>query len=115
MADSLTLEALRAIAQVRPLVAVQLRQPSLGTRSLVALKAFLQGEQHYRANRLDSAQLSYERAIQKDSAFALAYSRMRSVLRATAAEDDSLSMWYALRAARLAHGLSPRDDPSVKR
>jgi tetratricopeptide (TPR) repeat protein len=109
MADSLTMETLRAVAQVMPLVAVRLRQPSLGTRSLVALKAFLQGEQYYRTNRLDSAQHSYERAIQKDSGFALAYSRMRSVLRATAAEDDPRSMWFALRAAERSRGLSPRD------
>jgi serine/threonine-protein kinase len=112
LADSLTIAALQAIAQRRPVNAVRLRQASLGTRSFAAYKAYLEGEQHYRANRLDSAQRYYEQAIRKDSAFALPYLRMRS-LRRTIAEDDTLSVWFAMRAAELNRGLAPRDSMIV--
>jgi serine/threonine-protein kinase len=108
LGDSLTIGVLQALAQRRPIVAVRLRQASLGTRSFAAYKSFLAGEQQYRANRLDSARFYYEHAIRKDSAFALPYLRMRSVLRA-GDENDSLSMWFARRAAERNRGLSRRD------
>ena len=48
----------------------------MGTRSIVALKAFLQGEQHFRRGALDSAIANYGRAVRLDSTFALALRRL---------------------------------------
>ena len=47
-----------------------------GPRSIVALKAFLQGEQHFRRGVLDSAIASFQRAVDLDSTFALALRRL---------------------------------------
>lgn len=48
---------------------------SLTTGSVPALKAFLTGERHYRRGRLDSAVVAYQRAVEEDSTFALAWLR----------------------------------------
>ena len=45
------------------------------TRSLPALKAYLEGEEHLRAGRFDSAMQSFGQASAQDSLFALAYYR----------------------------------------
>ena len=47
-------------------------RPTLGSHSLPALKAFLQGEQFLRRSAWDSAVTSYQRAIALDSGFTLA-------------------------------------------
>lgn len=83
------------------------RLAALTTDSLAALKAYLEGERHFRAGRQDSTIQALERAIRIDSSFALAHYRM-----ATAA------MWTNRRprageavdrALRVAHRLSDRD------
>jgi serine/threonine-protein kinase len=80
-----------------------------GSRSLPALKVFLQGEQLYRRNEFREARGSYERAIALDTNFALAYRRMRGVLRGISGEFDSLSLQYAAHAGDHNHGMTPRD------
>ncbi len=52
------------------------RLASVGTTSIVALKAFLQGEQHFRRGALDSAIAYFERATSLDTTFALAFRRL---------------------------------------
>jgi serine/threonine-protein kinase len=81
---------------------------SIGSSSPVALKAFLQGEQHHRRFGLDSARWYYARAIEADSAFALAHSRL--------AMASGWSMYFdadvapgLLRAGALNHGLARRE------
>jgi len=49
---------------------------SITTSSLNALKAFLQGERHFRAGEYEPAIKDYEAATQNDSTFALAYARL---------------------------------------
>jgi serine/threonine-protein kinase len=46
------------------------------TSSIEALKAFLEGEQYWRARQTDSAVTSFRRAVTYDSSFALAYYRL---------------------------------------
>ncbi len=58
----------------RPIGAV--RQVSIGSRSLPALKAFLYGEQFYRRGLWDSALVYYDQAIAQDSTFAVAFRHM---------------------------------------
>ena len=82
---------------------------SLGTSSLPALKAFLQGEQFLRRTEWDSALAFYQHAIAADSAFALPLRRASLALGWLRGGFDSLSNAYALRAGALNHGLSRRD------
>ena len=109
LADSVTVLTLNELNRSRAITAVA--RASLGSTSLPARKLFLQGEQLLRRNELLAARDAYARTIALDSAFALGYRRMRSVLRALGlqSEFDSVSYWYALRAGALNHGLSPRD------
>ncbi len=53
-----------------------LRTAAFTTRSLPALKSYLKAEQHFRAVRPDSAIVGFRRAVDDDSAFALAHYRM---------------------------------------
>jgi eukaryotic-like serine/threonine-protein kinase len=109
VADSLGIRILQALGQSRPMGSV--RQVSMGSRSLPALKAFLQGEQFYRRGSWDSALARYDQAVAADSTFALALSRMKWVLywyppsrgAYLSAED------YAKRSTLYNHGLSPRE------
>jgi serine/threonine-protein kinase len=107
--DSATVRLLNDLNRVRPIAAVA--RAAMGSRSIEALKAFLQGEQLYRANDVMGARDAYLQAIAADSGFALAYRRMKGVWRATPGrqEDDSTGDAYALRAGARNHGLGLRD------
>ena len=107
MGDSVTVRLLRELGTIRPIAAVA--RASMLSRSLPALKAFLQGEQLYRANEVLAARDKYQIAINADTGFALAYHRMRGVWRAIASENDSTGYSYARLAGERNHGLAPRD------
>jgi len=77
--------------------------------SMEATRLFLQGEQFFRRSRWDSAQISYEKVIARDTGFALAYHRLGEVLGWRRVNYDSLASVYLLRAGELNHGFSPRD------
>ena len=109
LADSLGVRILRVLGQDRAIASV--RHVSIGSRSLPALKSFLQGEQFYRAGEPDSALAHYDRAVTYDSTFGLALRRMGWAL-----GSSPLSAWryasqldYMRRAVRFMRGLSPRD------
>ena len=57
-----------------------LRVAALTTASVPALRAYLDGERHYRRAEWDSAQAAFEEAIAQDSTFALAHYRMAMTL-----------------------------------
>jgi serine/threonine-protein kinase len=103
LADSLTTDMLRHVGQLG--ADVPLRLSSVGTKSLPALKAFLQGEQLLRRFSLDSAIKAYEEAVRSDSTFALA---LRHMALAGAWRGQSGGL-LDLKAGRLNHGLAPRD------
>jgi serine/threonine-protein kinase len=109
LADSLGVRILQVLGRDRPIGAV--RQVSIGSRSLPALKAFLYGEQFYRRGLWDSALVYYDRAIAQDSTFALAYRRMASVLGWHPASSVSYlpAEEYTRRSIAINHGLPPRD------
>ncbi|MBI1966750.1 MAG: protein kinase [Gemmatimonadetes bacterium] len=106
-ADSITVRLLRELGRTRPISAVRLT--SLPSASLPALKAFLQGEQHFRRTNWDSAVVYYERAVALDSTFALALHRLGVTVGWQRTGADSLSQAYAFRAGALNHGLAPRE------
>jgi eukaryotic-like serine/threonine-protein kinase len=107
LADSLTVRLLRELGRTRRVEVF--RTTSLGSSSLPALKAFLQGEQWFRRASWDSALASYDRAVALDSTFPLALRRAGQVLGWQHSAFDSVSLALALRAGALNHGLAPRD------
>jgi serine/threonine-protein kinase len=107
LADSLSLDFLRELGRTRPVGTAHL--VSLGTTSLPALKAFLQGEQFLIRTEWDSALAYFQRAIAADSSFALALRRASLAVGWLRGGFDSLSIAYSLRAGRLNHDLSRRD------
>jgi serine/threonine-protein kinase len=109
LADSLSFKILQALGRSRPIGSV--REVSIGSRSLPALKAFLQGEQFYRRGLWDSALVQYNQAISADSAFALAYYRMTLVLgwNPPSAGAYRPGEVFARHAMLLNHGLPPRE------
>jgi serine/threonine-protein kinase len=107
LADSLTVALLRELGRTRPIGAFRLE--SLGSGSLPAIKAFLQGEQFFRRTAWDSATAYYERALAQDSGLALAYHRMGTALGWARIGGDALSRAALLRAGALNHGLGVRD------
>ncbi len=82
------------------------RLAALTTDSLAALRAYLEGERHFRAGRGDSSVQALDRAILIDSAFALAHYRMATAAMWT--ERRPLAAEAANRALRLASRLSYR-------
>jgi tetratricopeptide (TPR) repeat protein len=109
LADSLGIRILQALGRGRAIGSV--RQVSMGSRSLPALKAFLQGEQFYRRGLWDSALARYDQAIAADSTFALALRRMNAVLswHPPTAGAYLPGEEYARRSTLYNHGLSPRE------
>ncbi len=112
VADSLTVRVLRELGRTRAIGVV--RSAPLGSRSLPALKAFLQGEQFLRRSDWDSSLVYHERAIALDSGFTLAWSHAGLAAGWQHRADDSVSRSYKLRAGRLNHGLAPRESLIVQ-
>jgi len=109
LADSLGIRALRVLASSRAIGSV--RRVSIGSKSLPALKAFLQGEQFHRRGMWDSAATRYEQAIAADSTFALALAGMARVLSwlPPTAGAYRPGEEYMRRATLHNHGLPARD------
>ena len=103
----LAMSALKQLAAVRPVGSAPIY--SLGSASLPALKAFLQGEQQFRRTAFDSAALYYEQAIAVDSLFALPFHRLFGLQVWQLPGINANARVYALRAGALNHGLPPRD------
>src|SRR6266540_1165894 len=112
LADSLTVRVLRELGRTRAIALV--RSASLGSQSLPALKAFLQGEQFLRRSEWDSALVYHQRAIGLDSGFTLAWSHAGMAAGWQHSAADSLSRTYKLQAGALNHGLAPRESLIVQ-
>ena len=109
LADSLGVKVLEVLGRDRPIGAV--RQVSIGSRSLPALKAFLYGEQFFRRGLWDSALVYYDRAITQDSTFAIAFRHMNKALDWHPSSEGTYRTAedYIRKSVRLNHGLSPKD------
>jgi serine/threonine-protein kinase len=77
------------------------------TRSLPALKSYLDAERQLRRGGFDSALAGFQQAVQLDSTFALAYYRL--AVAAAWSRHDGLIRPNTERAVRLADRLSERD------
>jgi serine/threonine-protein kinase len=107
LADSLSLPVLRALGGAGELAGTQLY--SVGTRSLPALKAFLQGQQYYRRGVSDSAARAYQQSVEFDSTFSLGWRGVASIYIRTGRENDPAAQAALDRAIRYKSGRSPRD------
>lgn len=107
LADSLSLRVLRALGGAGELAGTQLY--SVGTRSLPALKAFLQGQQYYRRGVVDSATRAYQQAVEFDSTFSLGWRGVASIFIRTGRENEPAAQEALDRAIRYKSGRSPRD------
>ncbi len=108
IADSLVIGVLRELGRTRSVAAVP--RAALGSHSLPALRAYLRGEQAFRRSNWDSALTYYEQAIELDSTFALAISRLsRTLAWRPDSRFDPRIQELAFRAGRLNSGLAPRE------
>jgi tetratricopeptide (TPR) repeat protein len=78
---------------------------SLTTDSLAALRAYLQGERHYRRLAFDSALADYTEAVEVDSTFALAHFRRALIYGWTGGYGSSASQQAAAAGYRVAERL----------
>ncbi len=81
------------------------------TRSLAALKAYLEGERKYRRSRPDEARADYLRALEADSTFALALYRLALI---ELEAGSGLADVYFERAGRLVDRLPERERQLVR-
>jgi serine/threonine-protein kinase len=107
MADSASLEVMRAVGTIRPVGAV--RRAFFNATSFAALREFLAGEQFYRRSSWDSAATHFRAAVALDTAFALALWRMGLTLSWQRTVADTLSWSSLLRAGSHNRGLAPRE------
>jgi eukaryotic-like serine/threonine-protein kinase len=107
LSDSLTIGLLRELGKSRALGGAQMS--SVGTTSLPALKAFLEGQQYFRKSAWDSAVANYDRAIESDTTFSIALMYDGLAHGWVGGANDSAATSNLQRAARFNHGLSPRD------
>ncbi len=109
LSDSLTVAVLHELSKTRR-VDME-RVTSWPTTSIAALKAYLQGEQFYRAALWDSASVHFATALQLDTTFALAYHRLAAVTKWRDLGEIPDSAPYALmrRTSRFPAGLAPRE------
>ena len=84
-----------------------LQTAAVTTRSLDALKAYLDAEQNLRRGSFDSAFAGFQRAVQQDSTFALAYYRL--AVAAAWARREALIRPNTVRAVRLGDRLGAHD------
>ena len=109
LSDSLTVAVLRELGRSRRIDMAH--ATSSPTSSLAALKAYLKGEQYYRAALWDSAQVHFEQALALDTTFAMAYHRLAAVHRWRDVRDPPDSTAYMLmrRPSEFLRGLGPRE------
>ncbi len=73
LADRLGMQTLRMILEKDPGEVPAIDLAGVTTSSLLALKAYLEGEAHFRRSEYRGAQEAWERAVRADTLFALAY------------------------------------------
>ena len=83
------------------------RIAAVTTSSVPALKAFLEGEEHFRAGQFTEGMESFRRATELDSLFALAYYRLSIAAEWSFANQRSIQA--AEKAVQFSHRLSDRD------
>jgi tetratricopeptide (TPR) repeat protein len=106
--DSLSIKLLSAIGRDRAIGATRIA--SMGSGSLPAIKAFLQGSQYFRRTQWDSAATSFKEAVTLDSTFGIAYLHLAQSLGWSRGANDPESSEANRRAGLMIRpGLAPHD------
>jgi serine/threonine-protein kinase len=106
--DSLSVKVLAAISRDHRIGTGKLA--SLGSGSLPAIKAFLQGSQYYRRTRWDSATSAFKEAVALDSTFGVAYLHLAQSLGwSSGSADPGVADAYRHAGRLIRPGLPPRD------
>ena len=106
--DSLSVRVLSVLGREHTVGPARLA--SLGSGSLPAIKAFLQGAQYFRRTQWDSAAASFQEAVALDTNFAIAYGMLGQALGWTEGGGSNASAAaYAKAGDLLRPGISPRD------
>lgn len=108
LVDRLSMQVLRAGLARGSAEFAPLDLGHVTTTSLPALKAYLAGEQKFRRARMQEAMVDFQRAVDADSTFALALSRLASTHLWESGGASPLAYEYFERAARLADRLPER-------
>jgi eukaryotic-like serine/threonine-protein kinase len=111
LVDSLTVEILRTLSDTRQIGAM--RRTSIGSRSMPALRAFLAGEQAFRRTDWEGARDDYQRAVELDSAFAMAHLRLGSTLQYLNVGGSDEGWEQIILAGKLNRNLSLHDSLMV--
>jgi tetratricopeptide (TPR) repeat protein len=88
------------------------RIAATSTRSLPALKAYLEGQRQLRADSVPAAIDAFRRAVRADSTFSLAYYRLS--LAADLDGQNDVALWAARLAGRFSAGLSDHERELVE-
>ena len=106
--DSLSVRVLSVLGREHAVGPARLA--SLGSGSLPAIKAFLQGSQYFRRTQWDSAVASFQEAVRLDTNFAAAYGMLGQALGWTEGGGSNASIEAYTKAGDLLRpGISPRD------
>jgi serine/threonine-protein kinase len=106
--DSLSVKLLAAIGRDHPIGAAKIA--SMGSGSLPAIKAFLQGSQYFRRTQWDSAAAAFKEAVTLDSTFGIAYLHLSQTLGWSKGTGNAEGIAANARAGQLVRpGLSPHD------
>lgn len=108
LADTVAIRVIRALGAGGELGGGA-RVTSIGTSSLPALKAYLQGVQFYRRGITDSSLTAFESAVAADSNFSLAWRGVASTYTRTGREAAPEAQAALDRAIRFKAGRGPRD------
>lgn len=109
LVDHLSVEVLRTLLGGDGERSTSVSLARATTASLPALKAFLEGEVHFRRSDFGRAISAYERAVEADSTFALALYRLATAHGWEEIVATGADRAYLERAARHAGRLSARD------
>jgi hypothetical protein len=109
VSDSLSVKLLAALGDRRAAGAAR----ALGSGSLAAVKAFLQGAQYFRHTRFDSAAAAFRQAIALDTNFSIAYAYLNQALGWTGGNASERATLAGAGLRHLRPGLSPLDSLTV--
>ncbi|MHB1330322.1 MAG: hypothetical protein ACYC2K_19150, partial [Gemmatimonadales bacterium] len=108
LVDRLSADLVRSIWQSNePLPS--LRVSGITTNSMEAMRAFLEGERLYRRSVWDSAQVAFQRAVELDSTFSLAYLRLGASIGWVGGYGSARAVQASDAALRFADRLPPRE------
>ena len=107
LADQLAVGVLRKIWQSRePLPSAN--ASGITSASMPAIRAYLDGEQHHRRGEWDSAGAAFERAVEADSTFALAWYKMANTMGWLGTYNRPRAMEASANAVRYSAALPER-------